>query len=1344
MAIKKFDGTTSGSDSGWTRRFYTEFTGTNGHAWRVEIIDSGSAAGTFSQSETTETHIDLGEGGFLIEYDGDNDNRRTPLVASSCSLEMICTDAGHYELVSAIHTNNDHRFGIAVFVFEPDSTDGTTGADLFADGNGWWRPFWFGTIFADQGEAEYLKTQAKFSVTAQCGLALLNDENFVKDNGDPYLDEATLAQQIGRCFDKLPTKSLWGWNDYDGSTSVNRDFNQNHVDRGIDGIPRVPLFRECVWIFDKDKHNDGSASILDNTGCSSMAFLEIAEDKDELGGIVRKRQFVSCSEVLEHIASVLGARLFLADGSWWFQNMDQMFDSTLDRYEFVYFDIYHLKVAGSANATNTPLENSVAASVLDLYGKGYSFTDEVKVNVLFPVRMVESIHVEGGSRVLAGTETAVTTYDSSTTGNASFGWQEQNIGIFYDKVSGEDTWECQPITFANEGANIEGGQNITITGGIRFHNLGQQHWTDNHVNSANAKGMRYLVRLTIKVGDYYLKRSVVNRSETAPIKNNIGTTIATQKFWEQDGDVEWTLTPDTYDFGLPRLGGDPEGATVELTDEDGPIDFDFVGGFHTENRGGNNTDQFKVVEGVVGNTMYGTYRYDLNWTLPELPESIVHEGLSLEFDMQIHNSENAFMTGTAVRDILDDGGASGGFGVGQGKEIGFLENFQIMYADGTSDVEVKFISLVDQNTTSIVTAESVLGDKYTETQTNRALKVLDANGGDSKWADGNWTTLDQPSETGKNIHQLLANETMEKRHKPLEIRSVNVAFTEHATVANPLSTGCGNHSVATWKVPSFARVFKVANTNGVNEWLQPLEMSFSPNETEMTLAMVKTSRDLTSVTNVDNTDQVRGPQGGGGSPLGTLSTQPVNIGRNPLGGGSTSGAISALRRLQTGTNNSISAIQTKTDFISVSATGVTNITGDGTFVRATNVQTDANRSFATQTQLNAIASNTLQSSANAGDISTNAGNISTNASSITDIETKTDLLTVTGATNLDSVRNKAGAITINASNEITSLNVSGASVMSIDNVTDGSTRVALLATERSQKLNNILGLTTGIAGFAVAPGFKPLTADQVNDASTTAKFTNADGVTKLDNMTLNANDKIESLDIAGAYGGGTRTMDLGQMHDLMAGNYPSGTCPTTYGYLCTIAQSVNDAATANRSGQTGNVVALIDTDGKFLSLADGVSGQFLKTDGSGNLSWGKTESGWHNSATNIKVMFHQFIMNDDYNRAPVMVEDDTTGKIGIKMPAAASEAFAPVAIPLGYKATHVQVFASASTSSAVEALDFDHTNGDVSSLGTGAFNSSIDITDLTSGATANLVIKIIPASAVTIIYGANVTIEKTS
>jgi hypothetical protein len=84
--------------------------------------------------------------------------------------------------------------------------------------------------------------------------------------------------------------------------------------------------------------------------------------------------------------------------------------------------------------------------------------------------------------------------------------------------------------------------------------------------------------------------------------------------------------------------------------------------------------------------------------------------------------------------------------------------------------------------------------------------------------------------------------------------------------------------------------------------------------------------------------------------------------------------------------------------------------------------------------------------------------------------------------------------------------------------------------------------------------------------------------------------------------------------------------------------------------------------------------------------------------------------------------------------------YAFVAIPTGYKATHVQAYASLSTTSAVTAYSFDHTTGAIVSKGSGDFNSLIDITDVTSAAATSLSIKLAPASLATSIYGADITI----
>jgi len=179
---------------------------------------------------------------------------------------------------------------------------------------------------------------------------------------------------------------------------------------------------------------------------------------------------------------------------------------------------------------------------------------------------------------------------------------------------------------------------------------------------------------------------------------------------------------------------------------------------------------------------------------------------------------------------------------------------------------------------------------------------------------------------------------------------------------------------------------------------------------------------------------------------------------------------------------------------------------------------------------------------------------------------------------------------------------------------------------------------------------------------------------------------------------------------------------------------------------TGAEVLQIGSDGTVKSFTDGNHGEVLTTNGAGVLSWaaasggGGSSDGWHGSETLIKVMPSEFIMNDDYSRAPTTVEDDVSNTLGVTAPANSTEFYAFVAIPSGYKATHVQAYASVSTSSAVTAYSFNHTTGAIVSKGTGDFNSVLDITDITSAAATSVSIKLAPASGSTLIYGADITI----
>ena len=179
----------------------------------------------------------------------------------------------------------------------------------------------------------------------------------------------------------------------------------------------------------------------------------------------------------------------------------------------------------------------------------------------------------------------------------------------------------------------------------------------------------------------------------------------------------------------------------------------------------------------------------------------------------------------------------------------------------------------------------------------------------------------------------------------------------------------------------------------------------------------------------------------------------------------------------------------------------------------------------------------------------------------------------------------------------------------------------------------------------------------------------------------------------------------------------------------------------------GAEVVTINTLGAMAPLADGSSGEFLKTNGAGVLSWGAAGGsgggGWFGSSTLLKVMPSEFMANDDAGRSGfngLYIEDDTSNTLGVRIHNVNTEMYVMKAIPTGYKATHVEVYASSTIINGVDVFGFNQTTGATSSKGTGNTNASIDITDVTSGTDVNICIKVSPGVATILIYGADITI----
>jgi len=121
--------------------------------------------------------------------------------------------------------------------------------------------------------------------------------------------------------------------------------------------------------------------------------------------------------------------------------------------------------------------------------------------------------------------------------------------------------------------------------------------------------------------------------------------------------------------------------------------------------------------------------------------------------------------------------------------------------------------------------------------------------------------------------------------------------------------------------------------------------------------------------------------------------------------------------------------------------------------------------------------------------------------------------------------------------------------------------------------------------------------------------------------------------------------------------------------------------------------------------------------------------------TYVKILPSDFVP-DDVGR-PAMI-DDTSSDRWLESHGTA-KLFAYVDIPVGFKATHVDVYGSGTSAVTVYEADIDSKT--VTSKGTGNIQTQIDITDVTADATNYLLIELAQTSSEEV-YGGKITIAK--
>ena len=174
----------------------------------------------------------------------------------------------------------------------------------------------------------------------------------------------------------------------------------------------------------------------------------------------------------------------------------------------------------------------------------------------------------------------------------------------------------------------------------------------------------------------------------------------------------------------------------------------------------------------------------------------------------------------------------------------------------------------------------------------------------------------------------------------------------------------------------------------------------------------------------------------------------------------------------------------------------------------------------------------------------------------------------------------------------------------------------------------------------------------------------------------------------------------------------------------------------------GNYLFLSDSDNSHSTRIAHSTGPTNRTftlpDATGTAALQET-LGWNGSQTRIKILHSDFIADD--GGRPVMIDDTAAGaeKLYLKTHSTLT-AYATIAIPTGFDATHVMIYGFGTP--AVEVWEHSITDKAGASKGTGNVNTEIDIIDVTSSTTNYLFIQVAQGSSDEI-YGGYVTIAAT-
>tara|TARA_Y100001972_G_scaffold128869_1_gene192301 strand:+ start:1306 stop:3690 length:2385 start_codon:yes stop_codon:yes gene_type:complete len=274
-------------------RLHAEFTDDLGTAYKLNIHQQGFGA--------SSTEFNLGADGFTLRYSGNNEDRMQPIIGSEVTFTFIENVAAHTTFLTALATSEDADFTVSIFK-DPD------GANTL---------FWTGVLLHEQVELQDEAFPIQNTLTAVDDLGNLKNIKY-DDNGSFYTGQETIAAHLNRLLHK--TRALHVYASGDVFLKYANDFK-----------PTTFL----------------SVNALIELQVGHAAFYNL----DDAGNA----QGLDCFTVLKNFAITFNARVFLAEGCFYFVPVGAMINDTT-------INLFTVTKAGTVSAASTATDTKLTVN----------------------------------------------------------------------------------------------------------------------------------------------------------------------------------------------------------------------------------------------------------------------------------------------------------------------------------------------------------------------------------------------------------------------------------------------------------------------------------------------------------------------------------------------------------------------------------------------------------------------------------------------------------------------------------------------------------------------------------------------------------------------------------------------------------------------------------------------------------------------------------------------------------------------------------------------------------------------------------------------------------------------